>query len=112
MNRGIIHEVLSPESISILAQSYGAGTYLYVPLTTTAAEANGIAVLIGMAETAKLVSDLGGTRVYLPGLQPSNTAEIVKLSRRLSARAIAKKLGISERTVFLKRSQAKGNSSE
>lgn len=111
--RGELHRVLSAKSLRVLADAFGAGFELKVPLST--AHADHIALWIGAAETTTLVAEFGGTKVYIPGvakrprgqfgsdLEPS-LAEVHRLTKaKTSARVIARKHGCSRRTIYNKR---------
>ena len=109
MRRGELHNVLTPESIALLAAALGPGKNIYVPQYT--ADADSFAVLIGAEQTSRLVERLGGSKVYLPGLRPFDgrkreptLAQVAELTRAgKSCQAIATEFGCSARSVAYKR---------
>ena len=112
--KGELHQVLSAEAISILAQAFGAGRTIRIPRST--AHAQRFEVLIGIAETSALIDAFGGGAVYLPGLPrptgkpiPSlSNARVKRLSDKgMSASKIAKLYGCSARTIYNRRASIK-----
>jgi hypothetical protein len=108
--RGRLHRVLDPESISILAQAFGPGRTIWIPDSTAAAQR--YEILIGLEQTSRLIENFGGNPVYLPGLRPPDgrargpsLREVERLSRKLSAAAIAQRFGCSARTIYNKRAK-------
>lgn len=121
MGDGELHEVISPEAIQILASYFGPGRQLRIPETT--ANAKSFEVLIGIPDTAAIVSAFGGCFIYLPGVPPRprgrygsdlppSLKEVKRLSKTMSARQIAKRFGCSVRTIYNKRARIKALEAE
>jgi hypothetical protein len=105
-------ECLDDAEVAILVATYGAGQRIYVPSST--AQANHFEILLGLAATSSLISALGGTYAYLPGLpRPTGHARepslalVEALSRKMSAAQIARKYRCSVRVIYSKRTEIK-----
>lgn len=109
---GVLHCVVEPSTVRLLAERFGDGRALFIPEST--ASADHIAEVVGIMATLALVDNFGGGTVYLPRLAPrrltrSTAPDLDQVAKHTSdgwsARRIAQEYGCTTRAVYSKRAR-------
>lgn len=110
-----LRAMLGDEHLATLSRVVG-GTRLYIPMNFGAPPHGGrdtskrLVALFGEPLALLLVFHFGGGRIYVPkteGAKPVDVGKLKRLSRRLSARQVARRIGCSVRTVEKHRARSR-----
>jgi hypothetical protein len=114
-----LEEALGNRALRDLASLAGGRSLRIPPLAggaRNAAARRRLVKLVGIKLAEDLITHFARTTIYVPNgrydtrANPISRAQVMRLTRRgWSARRIAERLGCSDRTVYLKRAQARAS---